>query len=200
MNWYGMAGPRTSSDYQRTDPATWLDQYGDVLYGYALLRVRRQDLAEDLVQETLLAAIEARDRFEARSSERTWLVSILRRKIVDYFRRAQRIQLEVVNRGEEAHFFDAKGRRKFRVRKWRGDPQQTLERKEFWHTLEQCLSQLPRAVANTFVLKELDRLASEEICNELDITPSNLSVRLHRARLLLQQCLERHWFSSNEQR
>ena len=194
-----MVEPPASEDSTRTDPANWLDQYGDILYGYALLRVRRQDVAEDLVQETLLAAIEARKRFAARSSERTWLISILRHKIVDHFRREQRARLEVVDLGEEAQFFDANGRRKSYVPKWRGDPQQTLEREEFWQTLEQCLSQLPPAIADTFVLKELDRLAGEEICSELQITPSNLSVRLHRARLLLQQCLERNWFSNNEE-
>ena len=181
-----------------TDPATWLDQYGDVLYAYALLRVRRQEIAEDLVQETLLAAIVARERFAARSSERTWLISILRRKIVDHFRKARRARLEVIDGEGSMEFFSSDGRWNESVRKWHGDPQQVMEQKEFWRTLELCLAHLPPAVADTFVLKELDRLAGEEICNELEITPSNLSVRLHRARLLLQHCLERNWFSANE--
>ena len=150
------------------------------------------------MQETLLAAIVARKRFAARSSERTWLISILRRKIVDHFRQARRARLEVVEKEDNAEFFSSDGHWKHPVRKWRGDPQQVLEREEFWQTLELCLAQLPPAVADTFVLKELDRLAGEEICNELQITPSNLSVRLHRARMLLQHCLERNWFSTNE--
>ena len=163
-----------------------------------IARVRRQDLAEDLVQETLLAAIVARKRFAARSSERTWLISILRRKIVDHFRQARRARLEVVEKDDNAEFFSSDGHWKHTVWKWRGDPQQVLEREEFWQTLELCLAQLPPAVADAFVLKELDRLAGEEICKELQITPSNLSVRLHRARILLQHCLERNWFSMNE--
>ena len=131
---YPMAGQHVSDGASPIDPVTWLDQHGDILYRYVLLRVRRRELAEDLVQDTLLAAIEAQHRFAAGSSERTWLISILRRKIVDHFRRVQRTRLEIVERADEVQFFDAKGRRQATVRKWRGDPQRTLEREEFWET------------------------------------------------------------------
>src|SRR5262249_60497286 len=73
-----------------TDPETWVDRYGDGLYRYALLRLRAPDLAADVVQETFLEALRVRHTFARRSSERTWLIGILRHKIVDQLRRASR--------------------------------------------------------------------------------------------------------------
>lgn len=192
-----MAADPAPDDPPRSDPASWLDRYGDVLYRHALLRVRRHELAEDLVQETLLAALEARKRFSGDSSEQTWLISILRRKVVDHFRRASRSRPAELDTASGPEFFTPRGRWKGNLRAWPGDPRQVLEREEFWQVLELCLSRLPSAVAGAFVLKELEGLARTEVCDELQITPSNLSVRLHRARLLLQQCLDRNWFSGN---
>ena len=180
-----------------TDPATWLDRYGDVLFRQAVLRVRRRDVAEDLVQETLLAALGARGRFSGQSTELTWMVGILKRKVVDHFRTASRRPVEESD-ASVGDSFRADGRWSTPLRKWPTDPQTTLEDREFWLVFERCRSKLPDGVAEAFVLREVDDLDRAEICEALGISASNLSVRLHRARQLLRRCLEHHWFSSDK--
>jgi RNA polymerase sigma-70 factor (ECF subfamily) len=197
-NPFAMPPDYATDEPAQTDPATWLDRYGDILFRHALLRVRRHELAEDLVQETLLAALDARKRFSGNSSEQTWLISILRRKIVDHLRKASRAHLQEGSFQGGPEFFGPDRHWKSRLRPWPGDPQGALESAEFWQVVERCLSQLPSTVAGAFVLKELDGLARKDVCNALQITQSNLSVRLHRARLLMQHCLDRNWFSAND--
>ena len=75
----------------KLDPVQWLDKYGDYLYRYALMRVRDSAIAEDILQETLLAALGASQNHAGLSSERTWLVGIMKHKVVDYFRRVGRM-------------------------------------------------------------------------------------------------------------
>lgn len=70
------------------DPEHWLDAHGDALFRFALRRVQNESTAEDLVQETLLAAWSALERRSGESSERTWLVGILKHKIVDHSTRS----------------------------------------------------------------------------------------------------------------
>lgn len=190
-----MSAPRPPNEIQGSDPATWVDRYGDVLYRHALSRVGRCDVAEDLVQETFLAALKARDRFSGQSLESTWLLGILKRKIVDHYRKARSTQ----SVGEEIvsllEFFRKNGHWKANLPKWPSDPQQDLEDREFWQVLQHCKSELPESLAAAFTLRELEQLETRETCTALGISPSNLSVRLHRARLLLRRCLERNWFS-----
>src|SRR5215510_12490677 len=88
------------------DPTIWLERHGDYLYRYAMLRLRDSSAAEDVVQETLLAALKSAARFAGASSERTWLVGILKHKISDWFRR-QRETTDSINSDEE--FFDKDG-------------------------------------------------------------------------------------------
>jgi len=174
---------------KRTDPVPqvgladdWLDGHGDVLYRYALWRVRDADTAEELVQETLLAALRGQAQFSGRSSQRTWLVGILRRKIVDHFRRAGRevsgddaVRLDQVL----AKDFDDRGIWKAALGQWPKNPAQILEDREFWDVLDDCFSKLPPGLADVFALREMEELPGEEICKILSITPSNLWTQLY---------------------
>jgi RNA polymerase sigma-70 factor (ECF subfamily) len=192
------AADDTANDPASTDPATWLDRYGDVLYRHALLRVHHREMAEDIVQETLLAALKARENFSGRSSEQTWLLGILRKKVVDCFRRETRRREEDPEIVGLSEFFAKNRRWKTNLEKWPTDPEKTLEDREFWRIFELCRSKLPSTLASAFVLQEIEQLGREKICEVLNISRSNLSVRLHRARLLLRRCLERLWFLAEE--
>ncbi len=186
-----------------SDPASWLDAYGDFLYRYALARVRSPAVAEDLVQDTFLAAYGSRKSFEARASERTWLVAILKNKIVDHFRKSRREspQEDVGALGETTESpFDASGRWRVGPAPWAKNPETVFEQKEFWGVLQGCIAELPDRLADTFVLRELEEFSGEEVCKVFGITPSNLWVSLHRARQRLRSCLERNWFSRTEKR
>jgi len=183
------------------NPETWVDEHGDYLYSYALLRLRHRELAEEIVQETFLAALKACRNFAGQSSERTWLVGILKHKIVDHFRRASREQPvadfdgasddELFRKsGEWVDHWTVEGAPK----EWKDDPSQLLEQKEFWEIFKRCLAKLPPRLAEAFTLREIDGLRSEEICEILAISPNNLWVMLHRARALLRRNLEVNWF------
>jgi len=173
------------------DPSQWLDRHGDVLYRYARSRVRSEDMAADLVQEALLHALQARESFRGSSSERTWLLGILRHKILDRYRRSVGEREKSLDSSE---FFDEGG---FWKRSSSKNPTTELEHGEFWRGLDRCRESLPPSLASVFTLRELDGLASDAICELLEITPANLWTRLHRARLLLKVCLERHGFGSD---
>lgn len=181
--------------------ADWLDRHGDLLYRYALWRVRDADTAEELVQETLLAGLRGQAQFSGRSSQRTWLVGILRRKIVDHFRRAGRqVSDDVALHLDQvlADDFDRRGIWKAALGKWPQDPAQTMEQREFWDALKDCFSRLPPALGDVFALREMEELPSQEICKILSITPSNLWTQLHRGRRLLRRCLELNWFGRSD--
>lgn len=177
------------------DPAIWLQRHGDYLYKHALFRLRDSAAAEDVVQETLLAALKSHNRFVGKSNERTWLFGILKHKIIDHFRNSQReTQFESADNDDE--FFDQKGawRTTSRPVAWNANPESALELKDFQRRVESCLNQLPERLAQVFILREIDELTTEEICSLLNITPTNLWVMLHRARLRLQNLLEASLF------
>ena len=178
----------------QADPAQWLEKHGDYLYRYALFRLHDSATAEDLVQDTLLAAMKSFERFAGRAHERTWLVGILKHKILDHFRRRQEVTLDGAFADEE--FFDQQGSWKVESRPvlWNASPQTEFESKEFQRVLMFCIDNLPENLARVFILRELNQLTTKEICELLNITPGNLWVMLHRARLGLQQLLTLHWF------
>lgn len=181
-----------------SQPEDWLRQHGDALFRYAFFRTRDRTQAEDLVQETLLAALKARHGFVGRSSERTWLVGILKNKLADHLRKSGRQQLfgDLAETDEEldALFETSAGQHwKTPPADW-DNPARALEQKQFWKVFAECVSTLPTRQAQAFSLCELDGLDGEEVCNILGITTTNLWVMLHRARLRLRQCLEAHWF------
>ncbi|MBW2590268.1 MAG: sigma-70 family RNA polymerase sigma factor [Deltaproteobacteria bacterium] len=180
------------------DPETWVDQYGDYLYRFALSRLRDRAAAEDLVQETFLAALHARENFKGRSSVTTWLSGILKHKIIDHFRKESREQpVEDVEPFTPTFddLFDEKGKWKIGPSKWTVSPLELYEQKEFWRILALCLSELSDRLARIFTLRELEELSTKEICKVFDISATNCWVMLYRARMLLRRCLEINWFS-----
>ena len=179
----------------------WADKHLDALYGYALQRVRPTQTAEDLVQETFLAAIQNYRKFKGQSSELTWLIGILRHKIADHFRR-QAAAYGPKEKAEEdekvAARFNDRGGWAPKPEGWQGDPAQLAEKEEFWDTLKNCLAALPEPLAHAFIMREMEEQDADDVCQTLEISNSNLWVRLHRARLRLRDCLEFNWFASKE--
>jgi RNA polymerase sigma-70 factor (TIGR02943 family) len=182
-----------------THPERWVDEHGDCLFRYALTRVRNESLAEDLVQETLLAAVRAQERFAGRSAERSWLVGILKNKICDHFRKMGRetsfTDLEFF-KDEHSDRFDAEDYwiNERGPAEWKPEGEEALRRAEFWRALQSCLRKLPAPTAQAFLLREMDDIPGKEICAMLNISESNLWVMLHRARMALRQCLETNFF------
>jgi len=183
-----------------SDPEKWVDTHGNALYRYALLELRDPQSAEEVVQETFLSALQARDRFEGRSSERSWLIGILKHKIVDLIRKRVRERpyqnIETLS-DEMEKLFDEKGHWKSDQipSDWALNAKALLEQKEFWEVLKSCLSKLPQRTADAFTLREIEELKGEEVCKVLDITSTNLWVLIHRARIQLRRCLEINWFN-----
>jgi RNA polymerase sigma-70 factor (ECF subfamily) len=181
------------------NPECWVDDHGDSLYRYAIIRVRRAEVAEDLVQETLCAGYRTSQSFRGQSSERTWLFSILKNKICDYFRKLGReisfTDLEFLQ-DEMGKKFDKSGHWKDEEGpiEWKSEPDVVMHRTEFWEMLRACLSKMPKRVADVFMLREMEGLKSSEICEDLRISENNLWVMLHRARMALRECVELNWF------
>lgn len=164
------------------------------LLRYARLQLRDEAWAEDVVSETLLVALEKPRSFQARSQLRTWLIGILKHKVVDMLRRHQR---EVALPSSEDLacdelddlIFRADGHFREAPRDW-GDPAARLGERQFLALLEACVEKLPGQAGRVFLMREWLELESEEICHTLGISASNLWVILHRARLRLRECLQ----------
>ena len=172
-------------------------EHSDALFQFALMRVGRVELAEDLVQEAFLAALRSHHEFRGKSSERTWLVSILKRKVIDKLRlKDGELTLSSMAGTDEwiEDLFDKRGRWKNRPGNWDANPGASLENAEFWEAYSNCLSKLPRQQANAFTLRETEKISSAKICKELGISATNLGVILYRARIRLWRCLEVNWF------
>jgi RNA polymerase sigma-70 factor (ECF subfamily) len=198
-----MSEVRREAVVQAPDAGIWLEQHGDYLFKYASFRLRDAAAAEDVVQETFLAALKAYGKFEGRGSERTWLVGILKHKITDHFRRVTReapIGEEEDEASEHPEFFRATGEwtghwdLNHAPSEWHTSPDKLVEQHDFWKVFSDCLAPLPARAASAFTLREVDGLSSEEICELLGIKVNNLWVMLHRARLHLRNCLELNWF------
>jgi RNA polymerase sigma-70 factor (ECF subfamily) len=194
----------TAEKSNTKDPSQWLSTYGDILYAYALSRVYRKELAEDLVQETFLSALKSREIFEGRSSEQTWMISILKNKIIDHYRKVGNSREKMILdknweiSGEESPFQKEgpfKGHWiKDRAPGSHGNSiEDMIDSREFQKTLELCLSLLPEKWAAAFTLKVMEECESDEVCKDLGLSSSNLWVILHRARLKIRECLEKRW-------
>jgi RNA polymerase sigma-70 factor (ECF subfamily) len=182
------------------DPSEWVGQYGDYLFRYAMLRLRDRSAAEDLVQETFLAALKARGSFSGNSSESTWLVGILKHKIADHFRRQAReapLEGSDLRDQPDSSPFDGSGRWISGPTDWGGNPADLYREKKFLDQLAKCLSGLSPNHANAFTLREIEGEDTGEICKVLNVSETNLWVILHRARMQLRRCLETQWFHKN---
>ena len=171
---------------------------------FATLQLRDRAQAEDVVQEALASAVTAQDRFEHRSTFRTWVFAILKNKLIDLMRdKWNTLRVLPVEAEADEDDFDAlfhqngQWNREDRPRNW-GEPDKHLENQEFWLILQTCLDNLPEATARIFTMREVLGLEVEEICKELDITASNGWVVLHRARMGLRLCLQKRWFEGEE--
>jgi RNA polymerase sigma-70 factor (TIGR02943 family) len=190
----------TKQDRLPDDPAAWVDLYGDSLFRFALARVNDPAAAEDLVQETLLAALKNRSRYEGRAAVKTWLMAILKHKIVDHYRKNTRERpIESMDTDSDAFNarFNARGSWRQPPAKWAASPQKTVESKAFMDAFYQCLAGLPERLARVFRLREIDGIKGKQLCEEMQITPTNSWVMLHRARMRLRECLETNWFEAN---
>lgn len=175
-----------------------LQQHGSYLLRYAMLQLRDPALAEDVVQETLLAAIENRSSYAAQSALRTWLIGILKHKIMDVLRKRMREpQLEVAEGEDTDELMDALFRKNGRwaspPQSW-GNPEESFENARFWEVFELCNQRMPVKTARAFMMREFMGMSTEEICQELSISTTNCWALLHRARLALRECLDFNWF------
>lgn len=183
--------------------ATFEQQVADLrlyLLKFARLQLRNEAWAEDAVSETVLAALSKPQAFEQRSQLKTWLVGILKHKIIDALRHHSR---EVCVSGGtdddqadplEDMAFKADGHFAEKPAEW-GNPEQDMNSRQFFAVLEACTDKLPAVQGRLFLMREWLELSSEDICKELSLTPTNLYVQLHRARLRLRECLELNWFA-----
>lgn len=185
--------PKQSSEL---NPSTWLEEYGDYLFRFAMARVMRREVAEDLVQETLLAAYRARDSFEGRAKVKTWLTEILKNKIIDHRRKASRTSDREVG-VEDGHeldtYFNRLGIWNRMLSDWGRNPEEQLSSSEFFKVFRNCLGKLPEKSRSIFTMKLFDHLETEDICNEVGISTSNFWVMQHRTRHALRECLEKNW-------
>ena len=180
-------------------PDQWPDRYGDELYRFALSRVSDADAAEELVQDTFLSALDGLATFRAEASERTWLFVILRRKIIDHYRRQARaphVSLDALGDGgptEADYFIPENGH-------WTGpqapaswlNADAALEQQELHDVLQRCQARLSPRQGAVFALRFVEELSADEICQELGLSAANYWVIVHRAKLQLRRCLEQH--------
>ena len=191
---------RRITDRTLADPQSLIDTHGDVLYRFALMRVRNQDVAEDLVQETFLAALQGTYHESGPTAERRWMIGIMKHKILDYFRRTAREPLQNQDqpdghRVDDAFLDDGHWKPEAAMmQSWPEQPDGLIERRQFWNALAGCLERLPPRAAQVFTLRELDELETENICELLQLTPTNFGVILHRARRQLRDCLSSRYF------
>ncbi len=185
---------------EQNQPEKWVDLYADLLYRYAILRINNKNLAEDLVQDTFLSALKNIDQFKKKSSIQTWLISILKNKIIDHYRKNFN-NSEIINSSDdndEFNDFQENGmwKQDKAPNSWSKSGDHIFEEQEFLNILQQCLKILPEQTREVFSLREIDGFKSDEICKKLNISSSNLWVLLHRARNGLRKCIEKRWISS----
>lgn len=177
------------------DPKKWVDLYSDYLFNFTISRVNDRAIAQDIVQETFLAGLKSMVNFKGEASERTWLISILKRKIIDYYRKINsnkgKAEVRIIYNSDT----DSEGNwLEERV----ADPfdktaEDQIENQELGDAIYDCLSKLPKKQADVFKMKNILGYDTETICNELNITASNLWVIIHRARTALADCMEEKW-------
>ncbi|MDO7887926.1 sigma-70 family RNA polymerase sigma factor [Hymenobacter cheonanensis] len=183
------------------DPPQWPDRYGPELYSFAYRRVHDADAAAELVQETFLSALAARASFRGEASERSWLFVILRRKLVDFYRQQARRPVAALPEpdlvddapnslfGDDGHWLPAHA-----PQAWPA-ADAALEQQELQQVLAACQRRLPPRQQLVFARRFVEEIPTEEVCQELDLSAANFWVLVHRAKLSLRRCLERHWLA-----
>jgi len=178
------------------EPEHWVERHADALYAYALMRVGSAAVAEDLVQDAMLAGLGSLERFRGDASERTWLIGILKHKVLDHLRRRGRevgFDDSALDTAELDAPFDESGHWKAQLLGW-SEPGRQLENAQLGSALAGCIEALPERLQTLFVLREIDGLGTDELVATLNISSrNNLWVMLSRARERLRRCLERQW-------
>lgn len=180
------------------DSEQWVERYGDALFRYTLVRVKDPVAAEEIVQTTLLAALQAKSSFAGKSSEKSWLFGILKHKIMDHFRSLKNRRSHELTPDDDTdpyeNAYNEDGHWVSPPRSWEVDPEKAAENAQLLEALNLCLEGLSDKFRNIFIMKEIEGMPSEDICKEMGIQPTNLWVILHRARNQLKKCLEaNHW-------
>ena len=179
----------------KIDPNKWIDLYSDYLFNYTVSRVSDREIAQDLVQDTFFAGLKSMKNFKGEASERTWLISILKRKIIDHYRKINskkgKAEVRMTYSGDENEGDWLEERVADPFDKTAEDK---LENEELSGAIHNCLDKLPKKQADVFKMKTILNYETEVICNELNITASNLWVIIHRARTAMASCLEENWF------
>ncbi len=178
------------------NPATWVDLYADYLFNYAVARVSDTELAKDLVQETFFAGLKSAKNFQGQAAERTWLIAILKRKVIDHYRKINSNKGKAEVRLSYNTNSDSDGDW---LEEQIADPLSNLEssimeNEELGLAIQECISKLPKKQSLVFTMKTIQGIETEDICKELGINPSNLWVMIHRARTSLMDCLNQNWF------
>ncbi len=181
----------------KADPQNWLPLYGDLLYQYTLPRVNDTVVAEDLVQETFLSGLKGLAGFKGEASEKNWLFTILKNKIIDYYRKKASVRSVIaipdLQGGNNDWFNDEGSWAENRLpHDWKAADNPT-ERKEIQKIINLCKDYLKELQQQVFTLKYLEDIKSDEICKVLNISSSNYWVLIHRARLQMRNCVEEHW-------
>ena len=186
-----------SIDKHILNPNNWVQAHADYLFNYTISRVNNHEMAKDLVQETFFAGLKAMKNFQGKASERTWLISILKRKIIDYYRKINsakgkaEVKVNFYSDGEkEGEWLEERV-----PTTWNNEAEKNIENDELKEVLENCINNLPEKYEMVFRMKTIQHFETEEICKELDITSSNLWVIIHRARTQLRKCMEDNWFN-----
>jgi len=184
-----------ASSKHQINPEKWVDNYSNYLFNYTITRVNDREVAKDLISETFLAGLKSMKNFKGQAAERTWLISILKRKIIDYYRKinSKKAQAEI----------KPNYRANDREGDWLEEQVETQGEKsaedqlintELGTAIYECLGTLSEKHAKIFKMKTIDNVDTEVICNEFNISSSNLWVIIHRARTALASCLEKNWF------
>lgn len=178
----------------KLEPEKWVDRYGDYLFNFTISRINDADLAQDLVSETFLAGLKSAVNFQGNSTERTWLISILKRKIIDQYRKANsrkgkaEVRMSYLDSSNGGDWLEE------RAQDLRNPTvEDEIEQRELGEALDACIATLPERYATIFVQKTIEKLDTDFICKEHNITPSNLWVIIHRARVQLMSCLNTKW-------
>lgn len=186
----------SNSIQHKINPNKWVDSYSDYLFNYTIARINDRIIAQDIVQETFLAGLKSMKNFKGEASERTWLISILKRKIIDHYRKinSKKGQAEVrmnynSDTESEGDWLEERVADPFDK-----TAENTIENIELGLAIQGCLQKLPQKQALVFKMKTIQGYETEAICNELDITASNLWVIIHRARTAMAACLKENWF------
>ncbi len=180
---------------QALNPEKWLERYGDLLFQYTLPRVTDTVLAEDLVQETFLAAFRNRSNYRGEASEKNWLFAILKNKIIDHYRSRRHENENLPVQEESDDWFTPAG--DWIAAKMPGEWNSAavkLDARDLAKVLEACKNRLRNLQQQVYILRYLENLEAVEICKVLGISSSNYWILLHRARLQMRDCMEKNWF------